>query len=137
MNGIFDTKNDAFMWVGAGQHHRTIKSKADVSLHIVSNNKKDAIALTFRNGIHKLITETDYILVSMPKKNRIYFKQGTQMNGLLLGKNKGTLVDNRYSRFYAEEDVKFFLDFHGEYELKHDDFNELYYIEKEESNDKD
>lgn len=137
MNGIFDTKNDAFMWVGAGQHHRKVSSKADVSLHKVRNNDKDAIALTFRNGIHKLISETDYVLISMPKKNRIYFKQGTQMNGLLLGKNNGTKLDNRYSRFYSDEDVKFFLDFVGEYELKHDDFNELYYIEKEENNDKD
>lgn len=131
MNGIFDSAKDAFMWVGNTTHHNHRKSLADISLHKVTNNKKDVIAITFRNGVYKLITETDYILISYPKKNRIYFKAGTQLNGILLGKNNGTKKEHRYSRFYSEEDVKFFIDYTGEYELKYDDFNELYYIEKE------
>lgn len=130
MNGIFDNATDTFMWVG-GNHKTTNKSKADLSVSIVHNNNRPMIAMTFRNGIYKKITETDFILVAMPKKNRIYFKAGTSMNGLLLCKNKSTKIDSRYMRIYAEEDCKFFYDFVGDYELKHDDFNELYYIEKE------
>lgn len=115
-------------WVG-----RSISAPckgADVSITVANNNpQRRCINFIFRNDTEKLISETGYI-VAAPYKNRVFFKEATSATGITLTKNKNS-SGSTYARISSEPDVPKFLDYAGNYQLKYDDFYELYYIEKE------
>ena len=129
MNGIFEGRSgQKFEWIEAGQHKAV--SNSDVTISFMKS-RDNLVNITFRNGVIYLISSTDYVKITKPLKNRIYFKQGYDKDGLLLNKNKNVTADNRYVRFQNDDLRKAFDEFGGDYELKYDNFNELYYIEKE------
>ena len=120
-------------WVGrrtqAGGHRFD-----DVSILLGHTTKeKRCMCFTFRNGVSNLFSDTDYAVIAI-FKNRVYFKGANQRDGLKLCTNKETKQDTRYFRIGSERDVEHLIPFIGDYELKHDSFYDLYYIENSEMN---
>ncbi len=118
-------------WVGRAINSHSDK-KIDVSITVANQSnttKKKCVNFTFRNGIEKLITDTEYILVA-PYKSRVFFKKATDVDGITLLKNKNS-SNSTYARISAENDVPKFEGYAGNYQLKYDEFYELYYVEKE------
>mgnify|MGYP003297646411 CR=1 FL=1 len=112
-------------WIGRTCNHG---AKADVSVTIANQSEsRRCVNVTFRNSVNELVTQTDYMVVA-PFKNRLFFKSATDVNGLLLCKNANS--PNRYIRINRESDVESLTKFAGNYDLKYDEFYELYYIEK-------
>lgn len=109
---------------------------SDVSVTLVRKSADSGythVNFTFRNGIEKIITneETEYIQFCA-HKNRIFFRPAESTIGYKLYKaNSQTTSKNRYTKVPMFECAKAFV---GDYELKYDDFLELYYIEKEQKN---
>lgn len=117
-----------FNWVGRLVNNGGLRRK-DVTVRItVKDEKAIYTGFTFRDGCYKLFTETEYIEVA-PYKNRLFFKQSDVKHGLLLATNKSCKQDNKYAKLQNEL-CGLFVEFEGDYELKYDDFYELYYIER-------
>lgn len=109
-------------------------SKNDVTVTIYNNSKGRHIGITFRNDVFKIFaTDTDYFEYAI-YKNRIYFRPSDDKHGILLCKNNNTSDAIRYARVMTENFVKLFVPFVGDYELKHDDFYDLYYVENSKMN---
>ena len=87
---------------------------------------------TFRNGIEKIILSDveNESLQFCVHKNRIYFRGADASVGYKLYKATAQ-CSNRYTKIPIFDNAKYFV---GDYELKYDDFLELYYIEKERKN---
>lgn len=97
------------------------KTVADVS---ISLHKGGNMGITFRNETDKLIGDRLEVAVY---KNRVLFR--CTPNGVVMQNKTGKVVSkNVYARICCMEDeLKPFI---GDYELKYDDFYELYYVEK-------
>lgn len=140
---FFKEEQERFKWMTkptVGKNYN--RSDKDISISKVFSSKADKeagknvnIAIVFRNHSRHAVTETQYVLMAVVK-NRIFFKTGEQNNGLLIGKvstNCEKSGDNGYLRTRYPEYVEQLLPFIGSYDLKYDKFYELYYIEKEET----
>lgn len=135
---FFKEEQERFKWMTkptVGKNYN--RSDKDISISKVFPSKADkeagknvSIAITFRNHSRHAVTETEYVLMAAVK-NRIFFKTGKQDNGLLIG--KVSTSNNGYLRTRYPEYVEQLLPFIGSYDLKYDKFYELYYIEKEET----
>lgn len=119
-------------WIGT--HGRGGKKVCDVSVStgLISNAvSRPYVSFIFRNGSWKFFTDTDFMLVAR-FKNRIFFKTGDKSDGILLSKNKNTTAETRYARVQRANVNEQFAIYDGDYELKYDEFYELYYIERED-----
>ncbi len=126
-------QNLPIKWVGRASR----KGNADVSLTICHNSDtRECVSFTFRNSSYEFFTRTDYFKVGI-FKNRLFFTEAKDFDGLLLNKNKETTPNTRYARIASEKEINLFRPFEGAYELKYDEFYELYYIEKENETDED
>lgn len=137
--GFFKAEQERLNWMG-----RTTKnyprSNADVTINDVyptkddkKNGTKARISFTFRNGARRAISENDYVLLAVIK-NRIFFKTGSMNDGFLISSastNSGIVKDNGYMRVTEKECIEMLKPFIGSYDLKYDQFYELYYIERE------
>lgn len=118
-------------WIGA-LGKKNPKANNDISIrHTISENgESHYTGITLRHECWKLITDTPYVEVAI-FKNRVFFKESDAIRGLTLCSNKNTSETTRYIRFYNGHAPKF-IAFEGDYELKYDEFYELYYIERKE-----
>lgn len=108
--------------------------KSDVSVRVVHGHDcKKLINITFRNDCFKKFTNSEYCECAI-FKNRIFFRESDSTRGLLLNRNKATTDTTTYVRFQKTEYVNLYAQFVGDYELKYDEFYELYYIESKELN---
>lgn len=88
------------------------------------------VNFTFRNGIESIICsdkESEYIQFCV-HKNRIFFRQAESTVGYKLYYASAKCAKNKYTKIPVFEGADGFV---GDYELKYDDFLELYYIDKE------
>ena len=141
---FFKEEQERFKWMTKATLGKNYaRSNQDVTISKVyaskadkEADKKPQISITFRNHSRHAVTETEYVLLAAVK-NRIFFKTGKQNNGFLIGKvsTNGDKAsgDNGYLRTSYAEYVEQLLPFIGSYDLKYDKFYELYYIEKEET----
>lgn len=120
MRGLFDKEQilDSIEW--QGKKKKFNKGDSDVTITV---GKDGRYKFTFRNEIWKCITNTDYVVFA-PCKGRMFFKESDSRNGYKLCISGPT--PNRYMFTTIMGDT----DFIGDYELKYDDFLELYYIER-------
>ena len=113
--GTFTPDMPAFEWVGKG----TTRSTADVSI----TNVRGGCQIILRNGTRDYFGERIQIAIM---KNRIYFRAHEDGYKLLIqGKPNGYL-----KLCETTETCKKVVEFLGDYKLRHDDFYDLYYIEK-------
>lgn len=122
-------KLDWFGAISRNGHH----GGRDVTInHTISEDGKRHLAsFTFRNDCWKLFTETPYMEIAL-YKNRVFFRQSDEKHGITLLRNKQVTESTRYARMqngFADR----FITFEGDYELKYDEFYELYYVEREEN----
>lgn len=125
-----------FEWVTKKRGTET-NGAGDVYVSIVSNtgnyksgDPRKAISFTFRNDTSLLISDTDYFVFAV-KKTRIYFAKSDNIRGFKLAGNGGK--NSKYAKTTIEPGrEELYTPFLGDHELKYDDFNELYYIEREE-----
>lgn len=117
---------ERFNWLGKQRNRNNCNADISISLHKRANGQKhDAIGLTFRNGCGEKFGSTIQVAVY---KNRVMFR--TAEDGICMQRNKAVQSNNIYARFSdVNGELKNFI---GDYELKYDDFYELYYIEKED-----
>lgn len=87
------------------------------------------INVTFRNHMEKAICKNNPYIIFGIVKNRIYFKEADPATGYKIGTKHITA----YTRVQinAEEKALYELFNNQEFSLKYDDFQELYYIERE------
>lgn len=115
-------------WIGTNKHGH--KATVDVSISISSSDaKRSFVGFIFRNESWKFFTDTDFFVVA-PYKNRLFFKAADKSNGIYLCKNNNTKTPTRYGRIQRDFINTSFAEYVGDYELKHDDFYDLYYIER-------
>lgn len=117
----------------------TSRSDADVSVNLNAKGKNTVgqnLGITLRHGVSEMISGTEYAQICI-HKNRIYFRESDSRQGYKMTKNHQNedrsatpaSRENRYMKVTnLSETSKAFI---GDYELKYDDFLELYYIEKE------
>lgn len=112
---------DRFDWHGmTGKSKKKTASDVSINLH-----KGEHIGITFRNGADKKIGERLEVAVY---KNRVLFRDSP--NGVIMQNKSGKIGKNVYARINdITEELRPFI---GDYELKYDDFYELYYVEKGE-----
>ena len=117
-NGTFTPNMPAFEWVGKGVQ----KSTADISVTEV----KGGVQIIFRKGTREKIGQRVQLAVM---KNRIYFRGNEDGYKIY---QAGQTKPNGYLKLFGTTDIaKKVLEFEGDYTFRHDDFYDLYYIEKE------
>ena len=84
-----------------------------------------AVCFSIRNGVEQNITSTEYMQICV-HKNRIFFREADRDMGYKV--YKPSTGNNRYCKMTLLDVLACFV---GDYDLKYDDFLELYYIEKE------
>jgi len=114
-------------WLSTGT--RASRSKADVSIKVYArnnNNKSDRYGLIIRNGLSELFGQ--YIDLA-PYKTRLYIKPSSHDAGgyKLVSSQKVTNPFAYVTKNSATEVIDEFL---GDFDLKYDDFFDLYYIER-------
>lgn len=100
----------------------------DITITMIKSNNPDRkiMQLIFRNGCETKISKTGYLMVGT-YKNRCFFCQTNQVEGYKISASEQT--KNKYVRVSTHNDM---IQFIGDYELKHDDFLDMYYVEKED-----
>ena len=113
-----------FNWIGQNTKNYR-KAQTDVSISIIRNgDKANSISFVLRNDVWKNFGERVAIAVY---KNRVLFR--TDENGAKVDTRGIKNCTNRYLKFRVDETTERLKAFVGDYELKYDDFYELYYIE--------
>ena len=125
-------RDDRLKWIGRNTAHSysASNSKSDISLTEGRVDKKGVIryTITFRNSIHELFGE--YVDFA-PYKDRLFIAPSSmQEKGYKLRTGKTNL--NPFVQIPKNLDSCALTDYVGNYELKHDEFLNLYYIEKGE-----
>jgi len=117
-------------WVTKSKSSYDRDTSKDISVSL--SKKKGSpeythVSFTFRNDIEKIfLGQVEYVQFCV-YKNRIFFRPAESTVGYKLYKASSTCA-NKYTRFPKFSGA---IEFVGDYELKYDDFLELYYIEKE------
>lgn len=105
-------------------------SKADLSIRECKTSDKKGLRynVTFRNGKSEIFGEfVDFAFL----KNRLYMRPSTQRSrGYKLYCFDGGKA-NPFAQITKNTTTCEFSDFIGDYDIKHDEFLDLYYIEKE------
>lgn len=123
---------DRFLWIGNESVRRS--SVSDVSINRIKGGKSKAngneyrFSFTFRNDCSKKLGDKGDKIEIAIFKNRIMFRQSE--NGMTLS-GKSNKTSNRYMHFPITSLTEELTSFIGDYELKYDDFYEVYYVEKE------
>lgn len=119
-------------WMGRQSKHSVAKTDVSIAIYAskMRNEERNDINITFRNGLGELF-RTHYISVAI-WKNRLFFRATDKEEGIKLVQRNSE--KNHYARIGTEAFVKKLLVFEGDYELKYDDFYEMYYIENENLN---
>ena len=115
----FTPNTPNFEWIGRDGGR---KVDADISISEV----KQGVHIIFRNETREIIGERVQFAIM---KNRLYLK--SDEHGLKLYDAKKTKRDNGYIKISSPKHVPQFRAFIGDYQLRHDDFYDLYYIERE------
>lgn len=129
---IKQMQDEKFNWVGRQSATKRFSAN-DVSLNLIKvGGGKDGksyygYSLTFRNDTWINFGNSIEIAAY---KNRILFRKSS--DGLKLASKKGSKTNNHYCKINTcdDETMKALKEFIGDYELKYDQFYELYYIEK-------
>ncbi len=124
-------QDEKFEWFNPRYKSAGSRGSKDISISLTSVGKKgayhDGISFVFRNGVEKKIGMNLEMAIF---KNRILFREADEP-AMTLFANKES--KNIYAKVHAGAQVQTLKKFIGDYDLKHDDFYELYYIEREES----
>ena len=128
---------DEIVWCSKRCNQTAAWGRKDIGLTVSHHKKNKAhktdyytLSFSFRDNIEKVFSKDDKIcLMYGLVKNRIYFKLANPKVGYKLTKK----CNNAYMQATINNDMlgKFQEFCPGEYHLKYDDFQELYYIEKE------
>lgn len=121
--------NEKFNWFG-GNMNKKKNSNCDVSISRViwdSAKKRYAYGFTFRNNIHDKLGNQIQIAVY---KNRVLFRP-CGPDDMKISLNPNNKTKHFYCKLKEDDMTKVLLDFIGDYDLKYDEFYEIYYIEKE------
>lgn len=108
--------------------HTDITVSIQVKKRGATKDSHKVACFTFRNGVAELLTTTNYIQVCV-HKNRLFIREADNVSGY-----KITSPTTSVSKYCKMPALDVFDEFVGDFELKYDDFLELYYIEKEASN---
>lgn len=131
---------DEIVWCSKRASQMSKSEFKDVGV-LMSHHKKNTghktdyytIAFAFRNKIEKVFGKGDVYLQFGSVKNRIYFKVADPKIGYKL--NNKNSANAAYVQATCTKEMKAIYEWFcpGEYHLKYDDFQELYYIEKEKT----
>lgn len=121
------------VWIGRKVANH---GKYESDVHITTNltdGKRDYVNFTFKNGSWKKFAEdSEYFEVSF-YKNRLFLRKSDSKNGLLILTNKNCkTTEIRYAKIQCKGTPRLFVGWDGDYELMHDDFYDLYYIERKD-----
>ena len=128
---------DEIVWCSKRSCQMSKHEYKDVGVNLSHHNKgcarKDdyyTITFSFRNNIFKVFGKEDVYIQYGVVKNRIYFKVADPKIGYKLHSKHGL---TSYMQATLPKEIKAIYEEFcpGEYHLKYDDFQELYYIEKE------
>ena len=93
-----------------------------------SKNKSIRYNFTMRNKTSLVLGEWVDIAIY---KNRIFFKPSTQQaGGLKMYSHNGKSKTNPFLQVTEKDNTKILSEFIGDYDMRYDDFYELYYIER-------
>ena len=130
-NVMYECKNDVLgkmQWLKKDKSCNRSQKDVSISLNACSTSTTGrVIAITFRNECYELVSDTGYIQAGV-YKNRCFFRSTTSSEGYKLSCPKAGLKKSRYCKM---PEMKELANMIGDYELKYDDFLEMYYIEKE------
>ena len=128
MDGVLNN----LVWIGRKVSNH---GKHGSDIHITTNltdGKRDYVNFTFKNDSWKKFAEgSEYFEVSF-YKNRLFLRKSDAKNGLLILTNKNCKTEIRYAKIQCRETPRLFVGLDGDYELMHDDFYDLYYIERKD-----
>lgn len=140
-----DNTVNKFLWLSkvsiSNKPAKRSNFKSDISLnswraskrHENPEDDKYRYGFTIRNeAIKALGTNVDIAIF----RNRVLFRVCKESEGYRLYRPKNAKCPNMYFTVSKNSVSAELEDFIGDYELKYDPFYELYYIEKEEDNDK-
>lgn len=122
---------DTFEWIGKERKSCRMYGDYPISINFIPSKRKDKkshLSFVIRDGKHKDLTSTGYIQIC-PHKNRMYFREAESREGYKLYQASNSSPNNRYTKIAIDDNN--LKEFVGDYVLKHDDFLELSYIEKE------
>lgn len=121
-------------WIG--KSHAYSRGGNDVSVRIMESGGRRAVHFTFRGDSHKFIADDIEYMEFAVFKNRIFFRKADKQNGYKLAISKQDAergATSRYCKCYSDELVASCIPYEGKsYDIKYDEFYELYYIEREE-----
>lgn len=117
------------VWIG--RTNRRGGNDISIKVNLMANTHNgNYVGFTFRDECHKKFCgETPYFEVSL-FKNCMFFKKSNSERGLLISNNKNT-KSNYYAKIQSDT-ANYFAHWEGDYELKYNEFWELYYIERKD-----
>lgn len=123
---------DELIWLGKRQFSQKARTSqsCDVSIRKSICGGKTKARFILRNGIAKIISETEYLQFSVPDSKHIYFMSGDHNTGLKMTSQDSLISDNRYVQINKETDAEEIITFAGDYDLKYDKECGLYYVKK-------
>lgn len=128
---------DEIVWFSKRSCQTSKQDYKDVGITLSHHNKNGArkndyysITFAFRDNIAKVFGKGNIYLQFGVVKNRIYFKVADPKIGYKLTAKHGLTA---YMQATCSKEMKAIYEEFcpGEYHLKYDDFQELYYVEKE------
>ena len=120
---------NAIEWMPKKARGRGNEKAKDISIRCGTRDKKrrNYISLTIRNSISDLICPNGGGILAGVYKSRVYFVEDFE-NGYKLGNNQANNNDVMYAKMGKHDEL---IPFVGDYDLKHDEFLDMYYIERE------
>lgn len=117
-------------WVEKTRRRHITNADVTVSVQVkkagATKDSHKVICFTFRNEVIEKLTTTNYIQVCV-HKNRLFIREADKVSGYKITQPATSI--NKYCKMPV---LDVFSEFAGDFELKYDDFLELYYIEKED-----
>lgn len=118
-------KNDFLSSLDWCKNTRTrIDNKSDISITLCSDNRN--VSIVFRNGTAEKISKVGTFKFAK-FKNRLIFADATGEPGFVMSKNNKS--HSKYAKFCYVAGREYIKEFIGDFELKRDDFYDVYYIE--------
>lgn len=124
--------DEQFMWIGSAS--KQSRSASDVTISKIfwdTAKKTKAYSFVFRNNTAERIGE--YIKIAI-YKNRVLIRPASVGDSIHISIKSNCNTKNSYGKIKCEPNTQELDYFIGDYELKYDPFYEIYYIEKEETN---
>lgn len=125
-------QDEQFSWIG-GEQLRYRLSDRDVVINKVKANRKGdpfRYSVTFKNRAYDWLKDIERVQFAI-FKNRIMWRESDEGFTLSCKKKESSRGTKSYYASIPYSEASMELDkFIGDYELKYDDFYDLYYIEK-------